>query len=82
MGEMGERKRAILVLEDGSAYQGYAFGAAVRGNGEVVFNTSMTGYQEMLTDPSYAGQIVVLTYPSRRQLWHKPRGYRVQAHTG
>jgi len=63
MGEMGERKRAILVLEDGSAYQGYAFGAAVRGNGEVVFNTSMTGYQEMLTDPSYSGQIVVLTYP-------------------
>ena len=63
MGVMGERKRAILVLEDGSAYQGYAFGAAVRGNGEVVFNTSMTGYQEMLTDPSYAGQIVVLTYP-------------------
>jgi len=63
MGEMGERKRAILVLEDGSAYQGYSFGAAVRGNGEVVFNTSMTGYQEMLTDPSYAGQIVVLTYP-------------------
>jgi len=63
MGEMGERKRAILVLEDGSAYQGYAFGAAVRGNGEVVFNTSMTGYQEILTDPSYAGQIVVLTYP-------------------
>ncbi len=63
MSEMGERKRAILVLEDGSAYQGYAFGAAVRGNGEVVFNTSMTGYQEMLTDPSYAGQIVVLTYP-------------------
>jgi len=63
MGVMGERKRAILVLEDGSAYQGYAFGAVVRGNGEVVFNTSMTGYQEMLTDPSYAGQIVVLTYP-------------------
>jgi carbamoyl-phosphate synthase small subunit len=63
MGVMGERRRAILVLEDGSAYQGYAFGAAVRGNGEVVFNTSMTGYQEMLTDPSYSGQIVVLTYP-------------------
>ena len=61
--EMGEKKRAILVLEDGSAYEGHTFGAALRGNGEVVFNTSMTGYQEILTDPSYAGQIVVLTYP-------------------
>jgi carbamoyl-phosphate synthase small subunit len=51
------------VLEDGSVYEGYAFGAEVRAYGEVVFNTSMTGYQEMLTDPSYAGQIVVPTYP-------------------
>jgi len=56
-------KRAILVLEDGSVYQGYRFGAEVDACGEVVFNTSMTGYQEMLTDPSYAGQIVVPTYP-------------------
>jgi len=56
-------EKAILVLEDGSVYQGYAFGAAVSTYGEVVFNTSMTGYQEMLTDPSYAGQIVVPTYP-------------------
>ena len=52
-----------LVLEDGSIYRGEAFGAETEGFGEVVFNTSMTGYQEVLTDPSYAGQIVMLTYP-------------------
>jgi len=56
-------KRAILVLEDGSVYEGYSFGAGTGAYGEVVFNTSMAGYQEMLTDPSYAGQIVVPTYP-------------------
>ena len=54
---------AHLVLEDGSAYRGEAFGAARPAHGEVVFSTSMTGYQEMLTDPSFAGQIVVPTYP-------------------
>ncbi len=56
-------KKAILVLEDGSVYEGYSFGAEANTYGEVVFNTSMMGYQEMLTDPSYAGQIVVPTYP-------------------
>jgi carbamoyl-phosphate synthase small subunit len=56
-------KKAILVLEDGSSYEGCAFGADAFAYGEIVFNTSMTGYQEMLTDPSYAGQILVLTYP-------------------
>lgn len=56
-------KPAYLVLEDGSTYKGYAFGAKASGHGEVVFATSMTGYQEMLTDPSFAGQIVVPTYP-------------------
>jgi carbamoyl-phosphate synthase small subunit len=56
-------KKAILVLEDGSAYEGEAFGAKSTTYGEVVFSTSMTGYQEMLTDPSYAGQILVPTYP-------------------
>ena len=56
-------KKAILVLEDGSVYEGDAFGADDNAYGEVVFNTSMTGYQEMLTDPSYAGQILVPTYP-------------------
>ena len=52
-----------LVLEDGTVYRGEPFGALGQARGEVVFNTSMTGYQEVLTDPSYAGQIVVLTYP-------------------
>ena len=56
-------KSAYLVLEDGSVFQGQAMGADGAPYGEVVFNTSMTGYQEMLTDPSYAGQIVVPTYP-------------------
>ena len=54
---------AYLVLEDGSVHLGEAFGADAEGHGEVVFNTSMTGYQEVLTDPSYAGQLVTLTYP-------------------
>ncbi len=54
---------AYLVLEDGSTYKGFAFGAQASAHGEVVFATSMTGYQEMLTDPSFAGQIVVPTYP-------------------
>lgn len=56
-------KQALLVLEDGSVFRGQAFGAKKQAHGEVVFNTSMTGYQEMLTDPSYAGQIVMPTYP-------------------
>jgi len=56
-------KKAILVLEDGSVYEGYSFGAESTTYGEVVFDTSMTGYQEMLTDPSFAGQILVPTYP-------------------
>ena len=56
-------ERAILVLEDGSAFRGHGFGAAVDAEGEVVFNTGMTGYQEICTDPSYRGQMVVLTYP-------------------
>jgi carbamoyl-phosphate synthase small subunit len=54
---------AILVLEDGSVFRGVSIGAAVTSVGEVVFNTAMTGYQEILTDPSYARQIVTLTYP-------------------
>lgn len=55
--------KAILALEDGRVFQGRAFGAAGEVSGEVVFNTSMAGYQEILTDPSYCGQIVVMTYP-------------------
>jgi carbamoyl-phosphate synthase small subunit len=54
---------AWLVLEDGRVFPGKAFGALRERAGEVVFNTAMTGYQEILTDPSYAGQIVVMTYP-------------------
>ena len=56
-------RQAILVLEEGSCFHGYAFGIAGMKVGELVFNTSMTGYQEILTDPSYFQQIVVLTYP-------------------
>ena len=58
-----ERQRAILALEDGKVFEGSSFGAAGEHWGEVVFNTSMTGYQEILTDPSYKGQIVTMTYP-------------------
>jgi len=56
-------KKAILVLEDGSTYEGLTFGAETTACGEVVFDTAMAGYQEMLTDPSFAGQIVIPTYP-------------------
>jgi carbamoyl-phosphate synthase small subunit len=55
--------KAILVLEDGRTFHGASFGAEGETFGEMVFNTSMTGYQEILTDPSYAGQIVCMTYP-------------------
>ena len=60
---MRNRKKAILVLEDGSQFEGWSFGAEKEVAGEVVFNTAMTGYPESLTDPSYAGQLMVLTYP-------------------
>ncbi len=59
---MGNRL-AILVLEDGSVFEGRPFGAEVEAEGEVVFNTCMTGYQEVCTDPSYRGQMVVMTHP-------------------
>src|ERR1700747_3347589 len=55
--------KAILALEDGSVFSGEGFGAKASACGEVCFNTSMTGYQEILTDPSYKGQIVTMTYP-------------------
>jgi len=55
--------KAILVLEDGKIFKGESFGASGERYGEVVFNTSITGYQEILTDPSYKGQIVMMTYP-------------------
>lgn len=60
---MNLAKKAILVLEDGRTFRGLSFGAEGETFGEMVFNTSMTGYQEILTDPSYAGQLVCMTYP-------------------
>lgn len=56
-------KKALLALEDGRVFEGTAFGAEATHTGEICFNTSMTGYQEVLTDPSYRGQIVTMTYP-------------------
>jgi carbamoyl-phosphate synthase small subunit len=58
-----KKAKAVLALEDGKVFTGWAFGAGGEHTGEVVFNTSMTGYQEVLTDPSYKGQIVTMTYP-------------------
>jgi carbamoyl-phosphate synthase small subunit len=60
---VSQKTPAVLVLADGSVFRGCSIGAAGQTVGEVVFNTAMTGYQEILTDPSYAGQIVTLTYP-------------------
>src|SRR5881296_4143492 len=60
---MSEARVCKLALEDGTVFTGRAFGATGTSEGEVVFNTSMTGYQEILTDPSYKGQIVTMTYP-------------------
>ncbi|RRJ94632.1 carbamoyl-phosphate synthase small subunit [Opitutaceae bacterium TAV4] len=60
---MSTSKPAVLALEDGSVYRGLAFGADATVSGECVFNTSMTGYQEIITDPSYFGQIVTMTAP-------------------
>lgn len=60
---MQQRKRASLVLEDGTRFEGYSFGFDGAVAGEVVFNTAMTGYTESLTDPSYRGQIMVMTFP-------------------
>ena len=54
---------AILALEDGTVFEGRSFGAPTQRAGEVVFNTALTGYQEVFTDPSYSGQIVILTNP-------------------
>ncbi|MCE2390786.1 MAG: glutamine-hydrolyzing carbamoyl-phosphate synthase small subunit [Proteobacteria bacterium] len=81
---------AWLVLADGTAYRGEAFGAEAAGEGEVVFHTGMTGYQEILTDPSYAGQIVCMTYPEIGNTGTNPqdeessglhlRGFAVRSH--
>lgn len=60
---IGDHGPALLALEDGTVFPGIAFGAPVAGGGDLVVNTSQTGYQEVCTDPSYAGQVVVMTYP-------------------
>jgi carbamoyl-phosphate synthase small subunit len=60
---IGSSGPCLLALEDGSVFAGVAFGAPVRGGGDLVVNTSQTGYQEVCTDPSYAGQVVVMTFP-------------------
>jgi carbamoyl-phosphate synthase small subunit len=60
---IGDRGPALLALEDGTVFPGIAFGAAAAAGGDLVVNTSQTGYQEVCTDPSYAGQVVVMTYP-------------------
>ena len=63
MATVSEMMKAILALEDGTVFEGFAFGACATTTGEVVFTTGMTGYQEVLTDPSYCGQIVTMTAP-------------------
>src|SRR3954467_5305872 len=60
---IGDLGPALLALEDGTIFDGVAFGAPRAGGGDLVVNTSQTGYQEVCTDPSYAGQVVVMTYP-------------------
>ena len=74
-----DHARALLALADGSVFEGFSIGAMGRTTGEVVFNTALTGYQEILTDPSYCGQIVTLTYPhigsygTNREDWESRR---------
>ncbi|MGD0020993.1 MAG: glutamine-hydrolyzing carbamoyl-phosphate synthase small subunit [Smithellaceae bacterium] len=63
MSLLNKEPKALLVLEDGSIFEGFAFAGSGETMGEVVFNTGMTGYQEVITDPSYKGQIVAMTYP-------------------
>ena len=58
-----ENKKAVLILEDGTFFVGKGFGSSKKTSGEVVFSTSMVGYPEALTDPSYKGQVLTLTYP-------------------
>ena len=65
---MSKTDKAILALADGTVFEGEAIGATGDCMGEIVFNTSMTGYQEILTDPSYKGQIVTMTYPLAKSI--------------
>ncbi len=72
---------AVLVLGDGSVFEGYGFGAATTNVGEVCFNTSMTGYQEIMTDPSYAGQIITFTFPHIGNVGANPNDHETTAPT-
>ena len=75
-------KTALLALADGTIFEGRALGYEGETVGEVVFNTAMTGYQEVLTDPSYKGQIITMTSPPYRKLWDDTGGCRVTAGLG
>ena len=66
------QNNALLVLDSGAIFYGYGFGAENESVGELCFNTSMTGYQEILTDPSYAGQIINFTFPHIGNVGNKP----------
>ncbi|MAK18441.1 MAG: carbamoyl phosphate synthase small subunit [SAR116 cluster bacterium] len=72
---------AVLVLGDGSVFEGYGYGAATTNVGEVCFNTSMTGYQEIMTDPSYAGQIIPFTFPHIGNVGANPDDHETTAPT-
>ncbi len=72
---------AVLVLSDGSVFKGYGFGATVTNVGEVCFNTSMTGYQEIMTDPSYAGQIITFTFPHIGNVGANPKDHETATPT-
>lgn len=69
--------KATLILANGSIFEGQSIGSTEDCVCEMVFNTSMVGYQEILTDPSYAGQGIVMSYPAHWQLWREQRGQRV-----
>ena len=73
---MQKDRTATLILDDGTVFHGFSFGAEKPVSGEVVFNTAMTGYPESLTDPSYAGQLMVLTYPLVGNYGVPPRTFR------
>ena len=70
---MSDDQRAMLALADGTTFVGRAFGARATTTGEVVFTTAMSGYQEVLTDPSYAGQLVTMTAPGGIPLYDQVR---------
>ena len=72
--------KAFLILEDGNVFTGTSIGSTREVISEIVFNTSMTGYLEVLTDPSYAGQAVVMTYPLNWKLWNLHRIWSQEDH--